>query len=167
MSFILGAHHGIAQSVFINEIHYDNASTDVDEAIEIAGAAGTDLTGWSLVLYNGSNGTVYNTIALSGTIADQQNGFGTVVEILPTNGLQNGAPDGIALVDNSNIVIQFLSYEGALTATDGPASGQTSTDIGVSESSSTQVGASLQLSGSGTMASDFVGKRLQQIPMEL
>ncbi len=156
MSFVLGAHHGIAQSVFINEIHYDNASTDVDEAIEIAGAAGTDLTGWSLVLYNGSNGTAYNTIALSGTIADQQNGFGTVVEILPTNGLQNGAPDGIALVDNANIVIQFLSYEGALTATDGPAAGQTSTDIGVSESSSTQVGASLQLSGSGTMASDFV-----------
>ena len=45
-------------SVFINEIHYDNTGTDAGEAIEVAGPAGTDLTGWSLVLYNG-NGGVY------------------------------------------------------------------------------------------------------------
>lgn len=156
ISSFLGIQNGIAQSVFINEIHYDNASTDVDEAVEIAGAAGTDLTNWSIVLYNGSNGSVYNTISISGSIPDQQNGFGTIVQVLPANGLQNGAPDGIALVDNTNTVVQFLSYEGVITAADGPASGQTSTDIGVSESSSTPVGASLQLSGAGTMASDFI-----------
>ncbi|MEW7289593.1 T9SS type A sorting domain-containing protein [Aquimarina sp. 2304DJ70-9] len=155
ISCFMGAQNGIAQSVFINEIHYDNASADVDEAVEIAGSAGTDLTNWSIVLYNGSNGSVYNTIALSGNIPDQQNGFGTVVDTLATNGLQNGAPDGIALVDNNNAVIQFLSYEGSFTATDGPASGLTSTDIGVSESSSTPVGASLQLSGAGTTAAEF------------
>ena len=39
-----------AISVFINEIHYDNTGTDANEAIEIAGPAGTDLTGWSIVL---------------------------------------------------------------------------------------------------------------------
>ena len=39
-----------AQTVFINEIHYDNAGTDAGEAIEIAGPAGTNLTGWSVVL---------------------------------------------------------------------------------------------------------------------
>ena len=35
-------------TVFINEIHYDdNTSTgDVNEGVEIAGPAGTDLTGW-------------------------------------------------------------------------------------------------------------------------
>ncbi len=152
----MGIQNGISQSVFINELHYDNASSDVDEAIEIAGAAGTDLTGWSLVLYNGSNSSAYNTIALTGTITDQQNGFGTVIEVLPSNGLQNGAPDGLALVDNTNTVVQFLSYEGVITAADGPAAGLTSTDIGVSESSSTPVGASLQLSGNGTTAADFV-----------
>ncbi len=43
-------------AVFINEIHYDNAGTDTGEAVEIAGPAGTDLTGWSLVLYNGNGG---------------------------------------------------------------------------------------------------------------
>ncbi|HEY3477197.1 MAG TPA: hypothetical protein VGK56_21455, partial [Anaerolineales bacterium] len=66
-------------TVFINEIHYDNTGTDAGEAIEIAGPAGTDLTGWSIVLYNGSGGAVYDTDALSGTIQNQQGGYGTVV----------------------------------------------------------------------------------------
>ena len=48
-------------SVFINELHYDNDGTDAGEAIEIAGPAGTDLTGWSLVLYNGNGGAPYTT----------------------------------------------------------------------------------------------------------
>ncbi len=155
ITFLLCSENGQAQSVFINEIHYDNTGTDTEEAIEIAGTAGTDLSGWSIVLYNGANGTVYNTISIAGNIPDQQNGYGTLIQTLPSNGLQNGAPDGIALVDSSATVIQFLSYEGVLTAVDGPASGRTSTDIGVSESGSTPVGASLQLSGTGTTAQDF------------
>jgi hypothetical protein len=65
-------------TVFINEIHYDNTGTDAGEAIEIAGPAGTDLTGWSLVLYNGSGGAVYDTDPLSGVIADQADGYGTL-----------------------------------------------------------------------------------------
>ncbi len=35
--------------VFINEFHYDNSGGDVGEAIEVAGNAGTDLSGWSVV----------------------------------------------------------------------------------------------------------------------
>ena len=42
--------------VFINEIHYDNTGTDIGEAIEVAGIAGTDLGGWTLELYNGNGG---------------------------------------------------------------------------------------------------------------
>ena len=101
-----------AQSVFINEFHYDNASTDVGEFIEVAGPAGTNLAGWTLVLYNGATTEAYNSPGLSGTIADEGSGFGTVVVNLPTNGLQNGSPDGIALVDSGGNVLQFLSYEG-------------------------------------------------------
>ncbi|GAB2485040.1 DUF5689 domain-containing protein [Algoriphagus taiwanensis] len=145
---------GWSQEVFINEIHYDNASTDVGEAIEIAGPAGTDLTGWSIVLYNGSNGTLYDTDNLSGTIPDLGNGFGVVTLNYPSNGLQNGAPDGIALVDNGTVV-QFLSYEGTFTAVGGPADGLISTDIGVEEPGTTPVGFSLQLSGNGKVYSDF------------
>jgi hypothetical protein len=148
-------------TVFINEIHYDNASTDTGEAVEIAGPAGTDLSGWELVLYNGNGGGAYNTNNLSGIIPDQQGGYGTIVFPYPTNGIQNGAPDGLALVDNNGSVLQFLSYEGSFSAVDGPAAGLTSTDIGVAESSSTLVGYSLQLSGLGPTYGDFVWREPQ------
>ena len=36
---------------WINEFHYDNSSTDTGEYVEIAATAGTDLTGWKIVLY--------------------------------------------------------------------------------------------------------------------
>jgi predicted extracellular nuclease len=142
-------------TVFINEIHYDNASTDVGEAIEIAGPAGTDLTDWSIVLYNGSNGSSYNTTPLSGTIADICGGFGVIDVTYPSNGLQNGSPDGVALVDDGSAVVQFLSYEGSFVAVGGPADGLLSTDIGVAESTTTPVGDSLQLSGTGLAAEHF------------
>jgi uncharacterized protein len=153
----IGGESGTAATalVFINEIHYDNTGGDVGEAIEIAGPAGTDIGGLSLVLYNGSNGTSYNTNALAGIIPNQQNGFGTLSFSYPANGLQNGAPDGIALVDAEGNVLQFLSYEGVMTATDGPAVGLESTDIGVAEVSSTALGFSLQLGGTGYLYTDF------------
>jgi len=152
---IAAAAQAAPTTVFINEIHYDNTSTDTGEAIEIAGPAGTDLTGWSVVLYNGATGATYNTTALSGVIPNQQNGFGTVVLNYPSNGIQNGSPDGIALVDSANGVVQFLSYEGSFIAVGGPANGMISVDIGVAEGSSTPVGDSLQLAGVGSLYSDF------------
>ncbi|ACK68865.1 Endonuclease/exonuclease/phosphatase [Gloeothece citriformis PCC 7424] len=142
-------------TTFINEIHYDNDGTDIGEFIEIAGLSGTNLTGWRIILYNGANGLVYDTTNLSGSIPNQNNGLGTVVVNYATNGIQNGSPDGIALVDNNNNVLQFLSYEGSFTAIDGVAAGLTSTNIGVQESSSTPIGFSLQLTGDGTVYSDF------------
>ncbi len=141
--------------VFINEIHYDNDGGDSGEAIEIAGAAGTDVTGWSIVRYNGNGGGSYGTDVLSGVLSDQQGGFGTLLIEYPSNGLQNGSPDGIALVDAANNVVQFLSYEGAFVAADGPAAGMMSIDIGVEEPFNTPVGQSLQLTGVGSQASDF------------
>ncbi|MCA9051256.1 MAG: hypothetical protein KDA89_21110, partial [Planctomycetaceae bacterium] len=134
---------------FINEIHYDNSGADTGEAVEIAGAAGTDLTGWTLVFYNGADGTLYRTENLSETLADLGSGFGVSVVNLPTDGIQNGAPDGIALVNDLGEVIEFLSYEGSFTAVDGPAAGMMSADIGVAESGTTPVGFSLQRTGSG------------------
>lgn len=144
---------------FINEIHYDNASFDAGEAIEIAGPAGTNLAGWKLVLYSVSSddteGKVYNTLVLSGVISDQDDGYGTLSFAYPVNGIQNGPQDGIALVDPAGNVVQFLSYEGSFVAADGPAKDMTSTDIGVSEGGSSPLGFSLQLVGSGASAADF------------
>jgi hypothetical protein len=142
-----------AASVFFNEIHYDNTGADTGEAIEIAGPAGTNLAGWSILLYNGNGGAPYGTLDLSGIIMDQQNGFGTLD--FSRAGIQNGSPDGLALVDATDMVIQFLSYEGPFMALEGLAIGMTSIDIGVGESGTTAVGNSLQLIGIGTDSSDF------------
>ena len=146
---------GASALVWINELHYDNDGDDVGEAVELAGVAGTDLTGWTLELYNGAGGTVYDTTSLSDTVPDQQDGFGTVAVSYPPNGLQNGSPDGLALVDASGGVVQFLSYEGTFEGADGAAAGLTSTDIGVAEGSNTAAGTSLQLTGTGESAADF------------
>jgi len=147
-----------ATFIYINEIHYDNFGTDQNEFIEVTGKAGIDLSDWSLVLYNGSNGEVYDTIALSGTLTDQSNGFGFAAFF--TTGIQNGIKDGIALV-YQNIVEQFISYEGTLTASSGVASGLISEDIGMSESSATPLGHSLQLTGTGLQYSDFTWQSLE------
>ena len=138
---------------WINEIHYDNTGGDTDEGVEIAGPAGLNLSGWSLVGYNGSTSLQYDTVFLSGVLSDQQGGFGTLWFAFA--GLQNGDPDGVALLNDSDEVVEFLSYEGSFTASDGPASGLTPVDINVYEPSDTPVGQSLQLQGTGNKASDF------------
>lgn len=143
-------------TVFINEILYDITGTDAGEFVEVAAPAGTNMANYSIVLYNGSGGTLYDTDALSGTTTNQQGGYGTVSISYPSNGIQNGSPDGIALVNTStNTLVQFLCYEGTFAATNGIANGVTCTDIGVSQSGSNAAGTSLQLQGSGTTYGDF------------
>jgi 5'-nucleotidase len=125
---------------FLSEIHYDNVGADTGEALEIEAPVGFDLTGWQIVLYNGSNNSSYGTRTLSGTVPEA----GVVVATYPTDGLQNGSPDGVALVRPDNSVAEFLSYEGTMTAANGPASGVAGVDVGVSEATNTPVGHSLQ-----------------------
>ena len=139
--------------IFISEFHYDNAAGDVGEFVEITAPAGTDLSGWSIARYNGSTpgaAIVYTLPAAAETLpagtlaADQSVGFGTVVISYPTDGLQNGSNDGLALRNASGTVIELLSWEGVLTAASGPAAGLVSDDIGASESgTATPIGASL------------------------
>ena len=150
----LGIQAQSAGTIFINEIHYDNTGTDADEAVEIAGPAGEDLAGWRLVFYNGNGGAQYASVALNGVLPDQMDGYGTLS--FAQAGIQNGEPDGLALVDPADTVIQFLSYEGSFSAVDGPAAGLTSTDIGVMEPYDTPLGQSLQLTGDGIFYEDFV-----------
>ncbi len=136
-------------TVYFSEIHYDNVGADADERIEITGPAGTDLTGWQVVLYNGNGGVTYNTQTLSGTIPATCGANGVVVLTYPADGIQNGSPDGMALVNGGGQVVEFLSYEGTFAATNGPALGMTSVDIGVLENGA-PVGQSLQRSSAGT-----------------
>ncbi|MFN3242941.1 MAG: endonuclease [Planctomycetota bacterium] len=131
----------VAGAVWVSEIHYDNAGADTGEFIEVAGPVGTDLSGWSLVLYNGRDSQIYRTKTLSGTITGSVPNGASAFDIV---GIQNGPKDGVALVDPDGTLIELLSYEGTFTGAEGIATGVTSTDIGVSEPGSTPVGQSLQ-----------------------
>ena len=131
----------IAQSntdLWINEIHYDNIGSDTGEFIEIVVQANfNDLDGIGITLYNGSpSGSLgsYGSYTFSDFIKGDTEGSITVYYLdLPSNGIQNGSPDGLSLDVNGNLV-QFLSYKGTFTASNGPAQGVTSTDIGVEQS---------------------------------
>jgi DNA/RNA endonuclease G (NUC1) len=132
------------------EIHYDNVGTDTGEAIEVSGPAGADVTGWQVILYNGNGGASYDTKTLSGAIPATCGARGVLVINYPSNGIQNGSPDGMALIDASGGVVEYLSYEGVFAATNGPASGLTSIDIGVTEAGTEPAGKSLQRHADGT-----------------
>ncbi|MEG2803009.1 endonuclease [Stenotrophomonas sp.] len=152
---------GSAQAdVFINELHYDDstAAGDVGEAIEVVATNGEDLSTYRLYLYNGSTpsaATVYanNPVPAGAAASCGKASIATVT--YPTNGIQNGPNDGIALVDAAGKVVQFISYEGTITASGGPAAGLTSQNIPVSETNSTAPGTSLQLTGNGSQYAHF------------
>ncbi|WP_369940752.1 endonuclease [Xanthomonas medicagonis] len=154
---------GHAQAaVFINELHYDDATAagDTGEGVEIVATAGESLSGYKVYLYNGSNpgaATVYATSAVpAGNLVSCGGQVRIATVSYASNGVQNGPNDGLALVDGSGQVVQFLSYEGAITGGGGPAAGLTSQNLPVSESNSTAAGTSLQLRGSnGSTAADF------------
>jgi len=158
---------GLSQNAWINEIHYDNISTDADEIIEVViqNPGNYSLADFAIVLYNGNNGTSYDTKTLDlFTVGAGSGNFTLYYYNYTVNGLsiQNGnaggtQPDGMALTYQNVVIIdQFLSYEGVFTAMDGPASGIFSDDIGVMEDNPVPAaGVSLQLSGTGTTYSAF------------
>lgn len=152
---------GGSDTVFLNELHYDNSSTDADEFIEVI--VGSEFSGNTsdidLVLYNGTSKSDYQTHKLSSFILDETTSSGDRIFSKTIPGIQNGSSDGIAIIHDGN-VLQFLSYEGTLTAMSGPASGMTSTDIGVAQSPPQAAGqASLGLTGMGSNPQDFTWTR--------
>jgi len=136
--------------VFINEIHYANIGIDKYEGVEIAGPAGTNLKGWSVHFYNGPS--VYASINLSGILPNQKNGFGALFfakkDLVDKNG-------GVALVDSKSSVVLFLSFDGVITASNGPAAGKSSEQLPVHEGFFSLVTNSMQLVGTGSYYEDF------------
>lgn len=152
--FFLSGAAALAQSAFLNEIHYDNAGADVGEGIEVAGPAGTALEGFEIIFYNGSGGRPYRTIALHGVIPDERDGSGAVW--FPVEGIQNGDPDGVVLYDaNAGAVVHLLAWDGTFTGSAGVAAGLIFPDMGVGETSQTPSGYSLQLTGDASDPSGF------------
>ncbi len=121
----------------INEIDYDQVGNDTDEFIEVynGGSLTIDLSTLALVLVNGANSFEYARLNLSNagppSIAPGQYLIvksptsainlpaGTLTMVFPgtSNQIQNGNPDGIALIDTaSKRVLDALSYGGSITA---------------------------------------------------
>jgi hypothetical protein len=63
--------------------------------------------------------------------------------------------EGLALVSPANEVVQLISYEGAFSASGGPAANETSDYLGVSETSTTPTGISFQLKNTGILENHF------------
>lgn len=138
--------------VWINEINYDPPGTDAGEYLEVAGPAAVDLSNYILVLYNGANGQSYGTLNLTGAIDDEGCGYGALA--FDYSGIQQG-PDGVAVAQvggGVTTLVQFLSYEGVFTASNGPAAGVGSVNIGAQNNTNI----TLQLGGTASNYSGFV-----------
>jgi len=139
---------------WLNELHYDNAGADVNEFVEIALDSYIDPTTVDVLLYNGADGTLYNTLDVETFDVGAVQGGKTLYSlVLPVDGLQDG-PDGVAIVIGG-VVEQFVSYEGTFFATDGAANTLKSVDYGISETGLSPAGTSIGLDGTGSNYADF------------
>jgi predicted extracellular nuclease len=122
----------------VNEIDYDQPSTDTAEFIEIknVSAGAVDLSAFRLDLVNGSDGSVYQTFTLPAVnlaaggyfvvCANSANTANCDLDVAPdTNLVQNGAPDAVALMQGTTL-IDTVSYEGDVAGfTEGSGAGLT------------------------------------------
>ncbi|HEY5945811.1 MAG TPA: lamin tail domain-containing protein [Kofleriaceae bacterium] len=130
-----------ANHLVINEVDYDQIGTDNAEYIEIynPSSSAVSLNNVAIVLINGSGSQAYptatSTIDLSTLGSLPANGYlviaGASITVSPpalkldpswtADEVQNGSPDGIALVNTStNTLIDALSYEGSITMAQVP-----------------------------------------------
>lgn len=124
---------------YISEV--DFYGDDANEFIEIAVPTGTDVSGYSLQVYQGDGSLLY-TFGV-GTYQSTVNGQDVYVLDASDPAFNSGGDstgvlypdDGLALVDGSGTVLQFVSWTGnTVSATNGDASGLTSTNIGTPNS---------------------------------
>lgn len=129
---------------YISEVKYKGGASQ--DFIEVAVDAGTDVSGMSITIYN-ADGTVRTTNAL-GAIVNTMGGKDVYVINVATSATFNGLHKfgGVAL-DDGTTVFEFISFTdnaATITATEGAASGMTSTEVGIAGS-----GSSLETDDSG------------------
>ncbi|NOC82570.1 Hint domain-containing protein [Ruegeria sp. HKCCD6428] len=109
----------------ISEIRYRNGPNFAPDGdfIEIRVPTGTDVTGLQVDVYN-PNGSVRSSTDVDNGTMTTVGGFDYYVISARIN--RFGA---VSLSDNGS-VLSFVSFDSQVTATQGPASGQTSTQIG-------------------------------------
>ena len=152
--------------VFINEFHYDNNGADSGEFVEIAvssrfSGVPADI---SLLLYNGADGVSYGSAHSLTTFTQGVTSGGHTLYSKLISGIQNGNPDGFALVVGG-VVTQTISYGGAFIGTSGLANGRTFTDIGVKQTGTESAGQfALGLTGSNAAPQIFSWTKFSSLP---
>lgn len=166
---------GGGDNLFINEIEYYTyvsglsfgTELDIDEGIELAGAAGVNLDAYEIHVYEEivnvtKKATVRKVIPLSGKIEDQQNGMGAVWIPIPDIGPFTAWAIYNKVTEN---VVQFLSTTRPLEAIDGIATGMIADQTfrtnnsgnltNVVEDGFSRYNKTMQLKGSGGCPGDF------------
>src|ERR1044071_5686082 len=127
-------------TLVINEVDYDQPSTDAAEFLEIknVSTSAINLDPYQLRFVNGSNNTNYLTVNLPSVelatgdyyvvCANAANTPNCDQDITPdTNLIQNGNPDGVVL-ENGSAVVDGLAYGGAMAGVGEGATAITDTD---------------------------------------
>lgn len=130
---------------YFTEIKYRGSPQD--DFIEVAIAEGEDVSNIQIVIYH-PNGTVRSTHSIG---AYEDTMFGNDVYSLSAGVHKNGA---VALVQDG-VVIDFVSFDNAVTASNGPAVGMTSTQIGTTGNNSNE---SVQLDENGDWVADTLNE---------
>jgi hypothetical protein len=124
---------GNPQRLVINELDYDNVSTDMFEYVELYNPSDRDvaLEGLWVVLVNGATSAEYDAVYLgvleklppgqhlliAGAGVDVPAGTLKIDPGWTTDQVQNGSPDGVAIIDDVTLnVLDAVSYEGSVTA---------------------------------------------------
>lgn len=108
-------------TIYMSEIRFENS----EDFVEVVAPVGTDMSGYQVVVYD-ELGNYHSTYSLGASVVTFSGNDGYLVE------RGDGLPDmgqtwGVALMDPSGLVVQFISGEGnVITAADGPAAGSTS-----------------------------------------
>jgi predicted extracellular nuclease len=139
-AFLVIAAPASAQSLVINEVDYDQPSTDAAEFLEIknVSTSAINLDPYQLRFVNGANGANYLTVNLPSV--DLAGGDYYVVCANPatvancdldggadTNLIQNGNPDGV-VIENASGIADGLAYGGAMAGVGEGATAITDTD---------------------------------------
>lgn len=118
----------------INEIHYNNVGTDINEGVEVRAPAGTDLSGFYPYFISGGGGQYERTrVCNQGgcPCVDTDNTgfcFVTITRTLQDGGAASNIPSqparGVALgnadpADSSGGIVDFISTSGVLTGNAG------------------------------------------------
>jgi hypothetical protein len=121
-----------APRLVINEIDYDTVGTDSTEFIELLnkGTNTINLAHYALAFINGNNNLEYLRVNLTGVLSGGQYlvvastnltgiapGARVMYFAVGDNNIQNGSPDGVALINTGALTIMdAFCYEGAMTA---------------------------------------------------